>query len=73
MSESPITLGSNIEPPVVCMETCQDIYAILKSDEFSPAKHNAALFALVTYLQKHKAEFQDKDWPWAEELGGKSQ
>lgn len=68
MSNEVITLGVNMEPPVVCMETTQSIYECVRGDDFDVAKFNSLLMAVVTYLDKHSVEYGDKSLPWAELL-----
>lgn len=62
-----ITLGNNIESPVVCMETAQDVYAAVEqTEEFDIAKFNGLLMGIVTYLDHHEVDYGDKALPWAE-------
>ena len=69
MSEEVITLGNNLMPPVVDLETTQNIYDCVRTDEFDVAVFNALLMATVTYLDKHEIEYGDKALPWAEFVG----
>lgn len=62
-----VTLGNNMEPPVVCLDTAQDTYAAVEeTDEFDIAKFNGLLMAVVTYLDHHNVVYGDKALPWAE-------
>ena len=63
-----ITIGNNLNPPVVNMETSQAIYECVKADEFEVAVFNSLLMAVVTYLSVHDVEYGDKALPWAEEV-----
>ncbi len=63
-----IILGENMNPPEVCLETSQDIYDCVRSDEFEVDKFNAMLMAVVTYLDAHDVEYGDKALPWAETM-----
>ncbi len=66
MTEEIITLGDNFEPPVVSMETTQDIYDCVRTEEFDVAIFNSLLMAIVTYLDVHDITYGDKALPWAE-------
>ncbi len=68
MSESMITLGGNMSPPWVDMETTQAIYDCVKTEEFEIDKFNALLMAIVTYLDAHDVDYGDRALPWAEEI-----
>jgi hypothetical protein len=67
MSESAITLGDNMLPPVVDMEVSRNVYECVRSEEFNVVKFNSLLMAVVTYLDVHDVEYGDKALPWAEE------
>ena len=66
MIEEIITLGDNFEPPVVDMETTQNIYDCVRTEEFEVATFNSLLMAIVTYLDAHEVKYADKALPWAE-------
>lgn len=66
MSEDIITLGNAFEPPVVSIETSQDVYSCIKTDEFDVATFNGLLMALITYLDTHDIEYNNGGLPWAE-------
>ena len=66
MSEDIIILGGNMEPPVVDMETTQNIYDCVRTEEFDIAVFNSLLMAIVTYLDVHEVTYADKALPWAE-------
>jgi len=70
MSEEIITLGGNMEPPLVNMEVTQDIYDCVRTEEFDIAVFNGLLMAIVTYLDHHEVEYGDKALPWAELVTG---
>ena len=65
-SNETITLGVNFLPPVACMKTTQNVYSHIRTEEFNIAKFNSLLLALVTYLDAHNVEYEDKQLPWAE-------
>ena len=65
-TEEVITLGENFSPPVVCMETTQNIYECVKTEEFEVGVFNSLLMAVVTYLDAHNVKYADKALPWAE-------
>lgn len=66
---SKILLNLSDEPPEVNSKIVQEIYDIVKTEEFSVEKFNSLLLAVVTYLDKHGfAEYQDKQLPWAREV-----
>ena len=64
-----ITIGNSIQPPMICMDTTQDIYELMKSDEFEVETANSLLAALVVYFETHNIDFDDSTFPWAEEIG----
>jgi len=66
MADNVITLGSNLTPPTVCMETTQAVYNCVRTREFDVAVFNSLLMAVVTYLDAHSVEYGDKALPWAE-------
>ncbi len=66
MSETTITLGNNLMPPVVDMESTQDIYDCVRTEEFEVDVFNSLLMAIVTYLDMHDVDYGDKALPWAE-------
>ncbi len=61
-----VILGENIESPCVCIETTQEVYNCVRTDEFDVGVFNALLMAVVTYLDVHDIEYDDKALPWAE-------
>lgn len=61
-----ITLGGNLSPPVVCMETSKAIYNCARTEDFDVPTFNALLMAVVTYLDVHDVDYADKALPWAE-------
>ena len=68
MSDATITLGNNLQPPAVNGEKCQEIYDLIRSEEFEPAEFNAMLMAVVVYIETHTGStFNDDCLPWAEE------
>ena len=69
MIDEVVTLGNNLVPPVVDMETAQAIYDCVRTEEFDVAVFNSLLMAIVTYLEKHDVEYGDKALPWAEVVG----
>lgn len=69
MSNEIVTLGNNMGPPVVCVDTAQGAYAAIeRTDGFDVAKFNGLLMAVVTYLDHHQVNYGDKALPWAELL-----
>jgi hypothetical protein len=68
MHEEVITLGNNMSPPMVDMETSQDIYNCVRTEEFDIAIFNALLMSVVTYLDAHDVDYGDKALPWAESV-----
>lgn len=61
-----ITLGGNMKPPCVCHETAQEVYSIIKNNNFDIGQFNGVLMAIVTYLDVHDIKYGDKALPWAE-------
>jgi hypothetical protein len=66
MKEELITLGENLQPPVVDMKITQDIYDCVRTNEFDIATFNSLLMAVVTYLDAHEVQYGDRSLPWAE-------
>ena len=68
MKEEIITLGNNIEPPVVNPRVASAVYDCVRTDEFEVGTFNGLLLVIVTYLDEHEVEFGNKSLPWAEAL-----
>ena len=63
MAEEIITLGGNMEPPVVCKETAINVYDCVRTEEFEIDVFNGLLMAIVTYLDHHDVKYGDKALP----------
>ena len=68
MSNETITLGDNFNPPVVDGEIAQEVYDVVRTEEFEVEVFNGLLLAVVTYLDTHGADYNDSGLPWAESM-----
>ena len=64
-----ITLGDNMQPPVVNSSTAIDVYDCVRTDDFEVGVFNGMLMAIVTYLDHHGVDYNDGGLPWAESSG----